>query len=148
MLTNGDVDMREHFVIDPLISKRQQLLLATQLCRMVLKVRIKPPSLPSLLQSCILAKHVYRELLRVFVSLYRFFSLRKTGQERGNPGRWNHAHPYLACHKSGNTRRTRYLCSPRLSAIRRGGLCFLVCVAPVTPLSHCAPPYPHVRSWM
>lgn len=30
--------MREHFVIDPLISKRQQLLLATQLCRMVLKV--------------------------------------------------------------------------------------------------------------
>ena len=33
-------DMREHFVIDPLIGKRQQLLLATQLCRMVLKVRI------------------------------------------------------------------------------------------------------------
>lgn len=32
------VDMREHFVIDPLIGKRQQLLLATQLCRMVLKV--------------------------------------------------------------------------------------------------------------
>ena len=31
-------DMRDHFVIDPLISKRQQLLLATQLCRMVLKV--------------------------------------------------------------------------------------------------------------
>ena len=31
------VDMREHFAIDPLISKRQQLLLATQLCRMVLK---------------------------------------------------------------------------------------------------------------
>jgi hypothetical protein len=30
--------MKEHFVIDPLISKRQQLLLATQLCRMVLKV--------------------------------------------------------------------------------------------------------------
>lgn len=29
--------MREHFAIDPLISKRQQLLLATQLCRMVLK---------------------------------------------------------------------------------------------------------------
>jgi hypothetical protein len=34
-------DMKEHFVIDPLISKRQQLLLATQLCRMVLKVRIE-----------------------------------------------------------------------------------------------------------
>lgn len=32
------LDMRDHFVIDPLISKRQQLLLATQLCRMVLKV--------------------------------------------------------------------------------------------------------------
>ena len=32
--------MKEHFVIDPLISKRQQLLLATQLCRMVLKVRV------------------------------------------------------------------------------------------------------------
>lgn len=30
--------MKEHFVIDPLISKRQQLLLATQLCRMVLKI--------------------------------------------------------------------------------------------------------------
>jgi hypothetical protein len=27
--------MRENFVIDPLIGKRQQLLLATQLCRMV-----------------------------------------------------------------------------------------------------------------
>jgi chaperonin GroEL (HSP60 family) len=34
-------DMKEHFVIDPLIGKRQQLLLATQLCRMVLKVRIR-----------------------------------------------------------------------------------------------------------
>lgn len=31
--------MKEHFAIDPLIGKRQQLLLATQLCRMVLKVR-------------------------------------------------------------------------------------------------------------
>ncbi|KAK8196087.1 T-complex protein 1 subunit epsilon [Zalaria obscura] len=38
-VANADViDMRDHFVIDPLISKRQQLLLATQLCRMVLKV--------------------------------------------------------------------------------------------------------------
>ncbi|KUL90960.1 hypothetical protein ZTR_00805 [Talaromyces verruculosus] len=34
----GNNDMREHFVIDPLIGKRQQLLLATQLCRMVLKI--------------------------------------------------------------------------------------------------------------
>jgi len=34
----GNNDMREAFVIDPLIGKRQQLLLATQLCRMVLKV--------------------------------------------------------------------------------------------------------------
>jgi hypothetical protein len=42
------IDMRQHFVIDPLISKRQQLLLATQLCRMVLKVRfymLFPPSI-------------------------------------------------------------------------------------------------------
>lgn len=30
--------MRDHFVIDPLIGKREQLLLATQLCRLVLKV--------------------------------------------------------------------------------------------------------------
>jgi T-complex protein 1 subunit epsilon len=30
--------MKSAFVIDPLISKRQQLLLATQLCRMVLKI--------------------------------------------------------------------------------------------------------------
>jgi hypothetical protein len=34
--------MREHFAIDPLIGKRQQLLLATQLCRMVLKVLLLP----------------------------------------------------------------------------------------------------------
>ena len=40
VLTWRFADMKEHFVIDPLISKRQQLLLATQLCRMVLKVRI------------------------------------------------------------------------------------------------------------
>ena len=38
MLTMGTADMKQHFVIDPLIGKRQQLLLATQLCRMVLKV--------------------------------------------------------------------------------------------------------------
>ncbi|PNS16227.1 T-complex protein 1 subunit epsilon [Sphaceloma murrayae] len=37
-MQTGSNDMRDHFVIDPLISKRQQLLLATQLCRMVLKV--------------------------------------------------------------------------------------------------------------
>jgi chaperonin GroEL (HSP60 family) len=36
--TDYQADMREHFVIDPLIGKRQQLLLATQLCRMVLKI--------------------------------------------------------------------------------------------------------------
>lgn len=34
----GTNDMRESFVIDPLIGKRQQLMLATQLCRMVLKI--------------------------------------------------------------------------------------------------------------
>ena len=37
-LSKGTNDMRELFVIDPLIGKRQQLLLATQLCRMVLKI--------------------------------------------------------------------------------------------------------------
>ena len=34
----GDNDMKDAFVIDPLIGKKQQLQLATQLCRMVLKV--------------------------------------------------------------------------------------------------------------
>ena len=38
-MSTGDNDMKKHYVIDPLIGKRQQLLLATQLCRMVLKVR-------------------------------------------------------------------------------------------------------------
>jgi T-complex protein 1 subunit epsilon len=37
-LTCPTTDMKSAFVIDPLISKRQQLLLATQLCRMVLKI--------------------------------------------------------------------------------------------------------------
>ncbi|KGO41098.1 Chaperone, tailless complex polypeptide 1 [Penicillium expansum] len=37
-MMTGTNDMREHFAIDPLIGKRQQLLLATQLCRMVLKI--------------------------------------------------------------------------------------------------------------
>lgn len=35
---NIDLDMREQFVYDPLISKRQQYLLATQLVRAVLKI--------------------------------------------------------------------------------------------------------------
>ena len=30
--------MKDNFVLEPLIGKRQQFLLATQLCRMVLKV--------------------------------------------------------------------------------------------------------------
>lgn len=34
----GSNDMKDAFVIDPLIGKKQQLQLATQLCRMVLKV--------------------------------------------------------------------------------------------------------------
>ena len=38
LLTRPSTDMKSAFVIDPLISKRQQLLLATQLCRMVLKI--------------------------------------------------------------------------------------------------------------
>ncbi|BFZ56512.1 T-complex protein 1 subunit epsilon [Savitreella phatthalungensis] len=37
-LSNGTNDMKDLFVIDPLIGKRQQLLLATQLCRLVLKI--------------------------------------------------------------------------------------------------------------
>ena len=36
----SELDMRKHFVIDPLSGKRQQLLLAMQLCRMELKVCI------------------------------------------------------------------------------------------------------------
>jgi len=36
--------MRENFVLDPLIGKRQQFLLATQLCRMVLKVNDGKPT--------------------------------------------------------------------------------------------------------
>lgn len=39
-LLTYSIDMRDNFVIDPLIGKRQQLLLATQLCRMVLKVSV------------------------------------------------------------------------------------------------------------
>lgn len=37
-MQTGSNDMRDNYVIDPLIGKRQQLMLATQLCRMVLKV--------------------------------------------------------------------------------------------------------------
>jgi T-complex protein 1 subunit epsilon len=37
-MSRGSNDMREAFVIDPLIGKKQQLQLATQLCRMVLKI--------------------------------------------------------------------------------------------------------------
>ncbi|KFY91804.1 hypothetical protein V500_04470 [Pseudogymnoascus sp. VKM F-4518 (FW-2643)] len=37
-MQTGSNDMRDAFVIDPLIGKRQQLMLATQLCRMVLKI--------------------------------------------------------------------------------------------------------------
>lgn len=32
------IDMKEQFVYDPLISKRQQFLLATQLVKMILKI--------------------------------------------------------------------------------------------------------------
>ena len=37
-MAKGSNDMKEAFVIDPLIGKKQQLQLATQLCRMVLKI--------------------------------------------------------------------------------------------------------------
>ena len=52
-------DMREHFVIDPLIGKRQQLLLATQLCRMVLKVRIPFHTLSDHLHNYLINLSVY-----------------------------------------------------------------------------------------
>lgn len=37
-LGKGSNDMREIFVVDPFIGKKQQILLATQLCRMILKI--------------------------------------------------------------------------------------------------------------
>ncbi|AMD21579.1 HFL277Cp [Eremothecium sinecaudum] len=37
-LGRGTTDMKELFVIDPLIGKKQQILLATELCRMILKI--------------------------------------------------------------------------------------------------------------
>lgn len=37
-LGNGTSDMKETFVVDPFIGKKQQILLATQLCRMILKI--------------------------------------------------------------------------------------------------------------
>lgn len=37
-MNKGSNNMKDAFVIDPLIGKKQQLQLATQLCRMVLKV--------------------------------------------------------------------------------------------------------------
>lgn len=37
-MARGSNDMKDAFVIDPLIGKKQQLMLATQLCRMVLKI--------------------------------------------------------------------------------------------------------------
>lgn len=37
-MQTGSNDMKKAFVIDPLIGKKQQLQLATQLCRMVLKI--------------------------------------------------------------------------------------------------------------
>ena len=41
-LTRLAADMKEQFVYDPLISKRQQYLLATQLVRAVLKIGSSP----------------------------------------------------------------------------------------------------------
>lgn len=62
----GGADMKEHFVIDPLISKRQQLMLATQLCRMVLKVRYFSSF------SLLITLHVYLSfLIRTQSSPYR-----------------------------------------------------------------------------
>ena len=41
------LDMKEQFVYDPLVSKRQQYLLATQLVRAVLKIGELSPTFPS-----------------------------------------------------------------------------------------------------
>ena len=41
------LDMKEQFVYDPLVSKRQQYLLATQLVRAVLKIGELLPTFPS-----------------------------------------------------------------------------------------------------
>ncbi|KAG5438508.1 hypothetical protein PCANB_002612 [Pneumocystis canis] len=60
MQKNND-DMREQFIIDPLICKRQQILLATQMCRMVLKVNDVSihynPSVPCLYEDALLYEH-------------------------------------------------------------------------------------------
>lgn len=37
-LGKGSNDMKDLFIVDPLIGKKQQILLATQLCRMILKI--------------------------------------------------------------------------------------------------------------
>ncbi|KAJ2853650.1 T-complex protein 1 subunit epsilon, partial [Coemansia erecta] len=37
-MNTGVNDMKQQFVFDPLISKRQQFLLATQLVKMILKI--------------------------------------------------------------------------------------------------------------
>lgn len=37
-LSKGSNDMKELFVVDPFIGKKQQIMLATQLCRMILKI--------------------------------------------------------------------------------------------------------------
>jgi hypothetical protein len=63
--------MKEHFVIDPLISKRQQLLLATQLCRMVLKVCFVPVFYPDHLLRPPLPQPLPFSMLRV-TALPRF----------------------------------------------------------------------------
>lgn len=46
VVSADDPDMRDQFVYDPLISKRSQLLLATQVVRMILKVDDVITSLP------------------------------------------------------------------------------------------------------
>lgn len=39
-MQTGSNDMRDAFIIDPVIGKRQQVMIATQLSRMVFKVNV------------------------------------------------------------------------------------------------------------
>ena len=62
------IDMKEQFVYDPLISKRQQYLLATQLVRAVLKIggcSVSLSDLKHLLNRCHRRRDCFRTIRRV-----------------------------------------------------------------------------------
>jgi hypothetical protein len=131
-------------VIDPLISKRQQLLLATQLCRMVLKV-CTTLSPQSCMQNMSMAKYI-----AFCIVVYRSLSAKWA---RARTRELGITHKSLGCmRESRNTRRTRYLCFPPFPATGpefgktsvvvscaypewcEYGRHFLVCVSPATLL--------------